>query len=447
MWKSQPFCTKCKETFNGTDLQCTKCGEILRILPIKGPSKSIIEPRTLWSFGAFLPKFQTKISLSEGNTPVLDLSKDQKLKGIKTKLDFRNPTGSFRDRASTLILSDAYQKKVKTVVGASTGSFSISLSAYSANAKINNISIIPSNLELSKIEQMKIYGSEVIEKGETVEEAITESERISKEKGYYLATPEKNILAIEGQKTIGLELALQIEDIEAIILPRGSGSLIYSVFRGLEDANESGWITEFPRIFSISLQKTKAAYLAESLEVKQTVLHEEVKKIISFTKGREIEIDASIMIEEAMSLAKTEGMFIEPASGSVIAAARVLKTNDEIDASRTVVLLSGTGFNALNIFASQMRGQKKVVWGLAESSTTKFEILNLIAEKKANYGYAIREVLGKNQSIQSIYEHLQQLEERGIISVLEIKHKRKIYELTRKGYETLERMRNLIDLI
>ena len=94
-----------------------------------------------------------------------------------------------------------------------------------------------------------------------------------------------------------------------------------------------------------------------------------------------------------------------------------------------------------------MRGKKKVVWGLSESSTTKFEIINLIAEEKAVYGYSIWEALGKNQSLQSIYQHLTELENRGIIFVSSRTSKRKQYVLSSKGLETLEKMRDLIDFI
>ncbi|MCK5141268.1 MAG: helix-turn-helix transcriptional regulator, partial [Candidatus Heimdallarchaeota archaeon] len=87
------------------------------------------------------------------------------------------------------------------------------------------------------------------------------------------------------------------------------------------------------------------------------------------------------------------------------------------------------------------------VWGLSESSTTKFEILNLIAGKKADYGYSIWISLGKNQSLQSIYQHLTELEEKGLIAPGEKEVKRKHYELTKKGLETLDNMRNLIDYL
>jgi threonine synthase len=447
MWKEKPHCGNCNQTFEEPYLRCPRCDSILVIPAIKGPSKKDLELTSMWSLREFLPNFQNIISLSEGNTPFLHLSRDKKLKGLNVKLEFRNPTGTFRDRACSLIVSDAVEKKTKKIVGVSTGSFSISLAAYAAKAGIDSLNVVPQNLELSKIEQMKIYGGLVIEKGETVEDAIKESEAIvSKEKGYF-ASPEQNILTIEGQKTISLEIALQSDDIDAVIVPRGSGSLIFSIYRGFEDAKKSEWIKKIPRIFSVSLEKTKIAHLAESLKIKKPFMLDEVQKLVKETEGDEIEIDARVMINEALALARQEGLFIEPSSASVLAAAKILAKDGKIDESKTVAILTGSGFNALNIYATQLRGKKKVVWGLSESSTTKFEILNLIAGRKATYGYSIWKSLGESQSIQSIYQHLNELEKRGLIAVSDVESKRKEFELTRKGFETIEKMRALIDYI
>ena len=449
MWINQPTCSNCSKEFSKPLLRCPECEELISIPPIKGPSPSEINLTSMWSLHCFLPNFKKPISLVEGNTPLLQIGKDPELSNLNLKFEFRNPTGTFRDRACSLILSDAFQNRAKKIVGASTGSFSISLSAYAAKAGIESINVIPQNLELSKIEQMKLYGSNVIEQGETVSDAISASEKIAHKENAYFASPEKNLLAIEGQKTIGLEMILQKDYVESIIVPRGSGSLAYSIFRGLEDALESKWIDEIPRIYTVSLEKTKTAYLAESLEIKQPFLLSEVKDILDRTNGEEIQVKAGTMIEEAMNIAKKEGIFIEPASASVLAASKILIADEEVSPLSSVAILTGSGFNALNIFASQIRGKKKIVWGLSESSTTKFEILNLIAEKRANYGYSIWKSLGENQSLQSIYQHLNELKERGLITLSETDKKRKqlIAEITRKGLETIQKMRELIDYI
>ncbi|MCE7743133.1 MAG: pyridoxal-phosphate dependent enzyme [Candidatus Heimdallarchaeota archaeon] len=445
MWKQQPLCTECHKE-QESSLRCSKCNNLVFVPTIQGPHSSKINLDTMWSLSEFLPSFTKPISLFEGNTPVIKVENIPKYGNLSLKLEFRNPTGSFRDRALSLVVSDAIQKKKKTIVGASTGSFGISLAAYSAKANLETINVVPQNLELSKIEQMKIFGSKVIEIGDTYYDAKLKAQELASKSDHYLATPDVNILTIEGQKTISLELVLQLKNITAIIVPRGAGSLIFSIFKGFLDAQESGWIEKIPEIYAVSLEKSKVSHLAESLNIEKPFLLEEVKEILHKTKGSEIEIKADEMITAAMLLAKKEGLFIEPASASVLVAAEQLLDKNKISASSSVAILSGSGFNALNIYAAQMRGKKKVVWGLSENSTTKFEILNLIAAAKAVYGYSIWVSLGKVQSLQSIYQHLNELEARGII-ISSKTAKRKEFELTTKGYETLEKMRNLIDFI
>ncbi|MHA1802508.1 MAG: threonine synthase [Candidatus Heimdallarchaeaceae archaeon] len=172
MWKNQPTCNDCGKIFKEPQLRCPKCKGLVVIPPIIGPGAKDIKLSSMWSLYPFLPHFSKPISLFEGNTPLLPVKNVVDYQNLALKLDFRNPTGSFRDRASSLLVSDAYQNKSGTIVGASTGAFSISLAAYAAKAKIDSISVIPQNLELSKIEQIKIYGSQIIEIGESVEESI-----------------------------------------------------------------------------------------------------------------------------------------------------------------------------------------------------------------------------------------------------------------------------------
>ena len=176
--------------------------------------------------------------------------------------------------------------------------------------------VVPQSLELSKIEQMKVYGSEVTQIGDTVDEAIFYAQQQSELEGGYLPTPESNLLTIEGQKTIGLELALARSlGIEAILVPRGSGSLIISIYRGLKDAQASGWILDMPVFYSIALKRTSAAYLVESLETTTSRLLGEVSNILHETNGTEMEIDGEVMMDDALELARREGHFIEPVFG------------------------------------------------------------------------------------------------------------------------------------
>ncbi|MHA1728359.1 MAG: pyridoxal-phosphate dependent enzyme [Promethearchaeota archaeon] len=447
-WKKKPECTECGQEFDKPYLWCRKCNSLVSVPFIEGPPASEIRLHSMWSLKPFFPSFKSPISLFEGATPILKLKNIPKLEKLNVKLEFRNPTNSFRDRASSLIISDAVEKNFKSIINASTGSFSISISAYSAKASIQSISVFfkNQNIELSKIEQLKVYNSEIRKSGETFKEAKLFASQIAKQKQGYFPIPNNNLLTIEGQKTIGLEIALQMKNIESIIVPRGSGSLILSIYKGLKDAQASNWIDNLPVIYSVSLKESYVSHLVESLEIEEPPLYEKITDILKETGGKEFKIDPNVMVEDALILSKKEGMFVEPASASVISAARKLVDNYDINLDLTIAILTGSGINALNIFASQMRDIKKVVWGLSPSSTSKFEILNIIDQNKANHGYAIWVSMGKSRSIQSTYQHLSELEKKGLISYRVAEKNKKIYSLTKKGHSTLENMRDLVDL-
>jgi threonine synthase len=445
-WKFPPYCQKCGKNYNDPHLWCPNCQNLIFIKPIKGPPKSQILWDSIWSFAPFLPSFSSQISLQEGATPIISLSNFPELQGLKVKLEFRNPTGSFRDRASALLVSDAKSIHKKHIIGASTGSFGISLSAYTVKGRLKATNFVPSNLELSKIEQMKIYGAKVVDTHGTLDSAINQAKILIKQQDAYFPNPNENLLTIEGQKTIGLELAFQLENIENIILPRGSGSLIISVYRGLLDAQASGWIEKIPHIYAVSLDPNSNVSLVESLEIKDPRLMHEVTRILKLTQGQEYSIDALEMLKDAIAFAKSEGLFIAPGSASVLSAVKQLKDDKNIDITNTVAILSGSGLNAMNIFATQLGRKKKVVWGLSETSTTRFKILNIIATQQANYAPAIANIFGKTPSLQAIYQNLALLEKDGLIVDQTPNKKRKSYILTKKGQDLLENLQNIIDL-
>ncbi|MHA1217646.1 MAG: threonine synthase, partial [Candidatus Heimdallarchaeaceae archaeon] len=145
MWRKPDSCQECGSLLIGDSLRCPTCEKLLSVTPIRGPSKSDISLTSMWSFRDFLPEYAKPISLYEGNTPLIEVKNIENLADLSLKLEFRNPTGSFRDRASSLIISDVVKKKYSQVIGASTGSFSISLSAYAAKAGIKSLSVVPQN--------------------------------------------------------------------------------------------------------------------------------------------------------------------------------------------------------------------------------------------------------------------------------------------------------------
>ncbi len=447
IWRgSPPKCKKCGNDSQSTHLWCQKCGDLIQLEYNFMRNEKPVKVDSIWSFNTLLPNFDSVYSLIEGNTPVFRLKQIDPVSGIHVKLENRNPTGSFRDRASSLILSHALSTHSKRIINSTTGSFGISLAAYCAGANLECVTFVPESTDLSKLALLKIYGSSINDSADSIEELTEHAKSYAKTNGGYLPLPSDNILMIEGQKTIGLELTLQLPDLESIIVPRGSGSLIYSIYKGYEDALACGWIDSIPKIYAVGLQDSEIHHVVESLEYRQPKLLKQVEFITKKTKSKEIAINPVEMIDMALLLAKTNGLFIDPGSASVLSAANLLAEKDEIDIDSTCLILSGTGFSSMNIFSSHLRETQKAVWVLSDGSTTKFEIMSLICENKANYGYAIWKALGKKQSLQSIYQHLNDIEEKGYIYFEEQGKKKKIVA-SKKGIEWYNGMKDLINKI
>ena len=150
---------------------------------------------------------------------------------------------SFLDRMSPLMISDALSRKMESVVCASDGNLGASVSAYCAAAQLQCFCVVPKSASPEKRTQMLAYGAEVVDYGKTIEESLDLARKMI-EKGRYQATPEFNIMAFEGTKTIAFEIVEQLmnkdsgSNVDYVVVPMGSGSLLYSIWLGFKQAKQ-----------------------------------------------------------------------------------------------------------------------------------------------------------------------------------------------------------------
>lgn len=423
----------------------------------------------IWSFEGFLPDITTHLTLGEAHTPLLRLNRITGLEKLRVKVESRNPTGSFRDRAAVIITSYAKSIGMQELWCATNGNFGASLSAYCASAGLKATVVVPRTVDIGKKSQIYAFGAQVIEKGEILDEKVfqfVQEQALSN--SAYQATPEFNILAIEGQKTLGLELSLESQ-IETIIVPLGSGSLLYSIWRGLTDALANDLLEAMPRLIGVQVEASdksvtrdntthstsRAASLgASSLIVEQPLFAEPLQKILKSCDGTVVPISPEELVPAAIELATEEGLFVEPGSASVIAATKELVKEKQVDISRTVAVLTGEGLKSPNIYAGHSRTSSRKVWGLGATITTKFEILEIIKKQESAFGYSIWHDLGGKRKIsrQAVYQHLRELIEKNLLSISEIptekRHRRRTYyKLTPKGEKALESMKNVVEIL
>lgn len=208
-----------------------------------------------WRYKEFYPPLHKEsiISMREGGTPVLtsrNISGLVGCKGLMFKIEGVNPTGSFKDRGSTIEISQAYQFGAKEIVLASTGNMGASVAAYCARGNIRCTIYVPHDTASIKLLQMDAHGARILRvNGDYTLAAIT-AKRDYEEKGLYLAGdyPYRS----EGEKSVGLEIVDQLDnDLDYIVCPIGNRTLLHGIWKCLKEMKLLGLIDRLPKILGV----------------------------------------------------------------------------------------------------------------------------------------------------------------------------------------------------
>ena len=452
------ICLNCGEKVetNMPKYKCEKCGGPLEYKIEYGKIGNVkfTGEISFWRYRSLLPKVKNIATLREGGTPLYRanrLAGQMGLSNLYLKDETRNPTNSFRDRAAALMVSNMLDLGFSTALCASNGNMGASLAAYCAKYGLTCHVIIPKNVDVGKIAQMIIYDAIIEEYGVTVDESIGRAEKLAEETGWYQATSALNPLVIEAQKTIAYEIAEQLGGVpDAVIVPMGSGGTIYSLWKGFRELYELDRIKEVPKLIGVQSDGCSPivnAYVgkdeklvnpmtrATSIFVLNPLKKDLAVKAIKESRGAAVTVSDKEILEAEQEIARMEGLFAEPASSGTIAALKKLLKESIIDRNETVVcLITGSGLKATDILQALHKKRKMAVIG-AEFST-KEKILRIISKKKT-YGYEIWKELGKTMTRTAVYQHLNELQNRGLIAI-HVEGGRKYFSITQRGKRVLE---------
>lgn len=281
----------------------------------------------LWKYNPQIPVFDKKniVSFGEGMTPVTRESWHSK--NISLKLEFLFPTGSYKDRGATVLLSKIKELGIDKIVEDSSGNAGCAIAAYAAKAGINSEIYVSSKASPAKIKQMQGYGAEVkIIEGsrEDVADAALEASLTS-----YYASHSYNPFFFEGTKTFAYEVWEQCREMpEEIIFPVGNGTLYIGAFIGFSELKAAGLVTKIP-VLSIAqaahcqalnnsvptFQKT----VAEGIAVQKPVRKALINNILIQTGGHYYPVTEEAILAEHTRLFKA-GYFVELTSAVATAA-------------------------------------------------------------------------------------------------------------------------------
>lgn len=306
----------------------------------------------------FLPVSEKtpNVTLQEGHTPLLFLEKLSNQLGIElyVKVEGANPTGSFKDRGMALAVAKAKEEGSTTIVCASTGNTSASAAAYAARAGLKCIVVIPEGkIAQGKLAQAVMYGAEIYSLAGNFDEALSFVRKLSDELPITLVNS-LNPYRIEGQKTAAFEVCDQLGKAPDILaLPVGNAGNITAYWRGFQEYHQAfntglPQMRGFEAVGAAAIVQNRVITNPETLATairignpaswKQAVLAEKE------SNGKIDDVTDEEMINAYQLLAKTEGIFAEPAScASVAGVIKQLQNGEIVKGKRIVAVLTGNG--------------------------------------------------------------------------------------------------------
>ena len=248
------ICTKCGKRNQDHPLTTCSCGQPLEVqydwdhIP-----KNVINVSapSLWRYHAVLPHIQNQhiISLGEGWTPLV---KVDKMNGIQilAKDETVNPTGSFKDRGMSLAISMAKEQGVERVCLPSAGNAGIAAAAYARTAGLDCHVFLPDTIPYDFIAATEKYDAFIYQQGKSIADAA-ELMHQKKETNWFDISTLKEPFRVEGKKTMGYELAEQLDWTlpDVIIYPTGGGTGLIGMWKAFNEMHKLGWITgKLPRM-------------------------------------------------------------------------------------------------------------------------------------------------------------------------------------------------------
>jgi threonine synthase len=312
--------------------------------------------------------------LGAGYTPLHRCSRLAEAIGIRNlyvKDDTVNPTNSFKDRPANVAVSKALEFGAKAVGCASTGNLAAAVAAHAAKAGLPCYVFIPANTEINKVLQAKTFGAKIIAVNGTYDEVNRLAVQAAESNDWAFANINLRPYYVEGSKTLAFEICEQLGwgAPDHIIVPTASGALLCAIWRGLNQFWQLGLIDRkkarvsaaqpsgcAPIVNAFKSNKgdvepiEKPQTIAKSLAIGDPADGVYALKAIRESGGTAESATDQEILDAIKLLAKTEGIFAEPAGGVVVAALKKLVDAGQISADEEVVCcVTGSGFKASDI--------------------------------------------------------------------------------------------------
>ena len=378
MQKTHLQCRECKKEYDSTfKYICDECFGPLDVhydFPSLTKDTFANREQTYWRYFELLPITDKSniVSISAGMTPLVKAEKLGKAIGLNNlyiKNDSVNPTFSFKDRPAGVAVSKAKEFGLGSVGCASTGNLAAATAAHAAKAGLPCYIFAPSDIEHAKITQALSYGSHYIAVDGTYDDANRIAAQVGDSKGVGIVNINMRSYYVEGSKTLAYEVAEQLnwQVPDQLIVPTGSGAMLNAICKGFEELETVSLVNQVSQMHMNCAQANGCAPIvtafkknstdvvpvespdtvAKSLAIGDPGDGRYVLKRLKQFNGIAEESNNKEILDAILLLAKTEGIFTEPAGGVSVAVLKKMVEQGQIDKNEiTVCYVTGNGLKA-----------------------------------------------------------------------------------------------------
>jgi len=378
MQKTYLRCRECKKEYDSTfKYICDECFGPLDVhyhFPSLTKNTFTNREQTYWRYFELLPITDKSniVSINAGMTPLVKaekLGKEIGLNNLYIKNDSVNPTFSFKDRPAGVAVSKAKEFGLASVGCASTGNLASATAAHAAKAGFPCYIFAPSDIEHAKIAQALSYGPHYIAVDGTYDDANRIAAQVGDSKGVGIVNINMRSYYVEGSKTLAYEVAEQLnwQVPDQLIVPTGSGAMLNAICKGFEELETVSLVNQVSQMHMNCAQANGCAPIvtafkknstdvvpvespdtvAKSLAIGDPGDGRYVLKRLKQFNGIAEESNNKEILDAILLLAKTEGIFTEPAGGVSVAVLKKMVEQGKIDKNEiTVCYVTGNGLKA-----------------------------------------------------------------------------------------------------